>query len=184
MAATTPYVALFRGINVGKAKRVAMADLRRMIEGLGYTGVRTLLNSGNAVFFGPAGRAADASARIEQGLAKACGVVSRVLVLDGPALRTILAENPYGEVPDPPKLLVLVLFDAGDVKKLEPLRNRDWSPQRLEVGSRAAYLWCPQGISAGPLADEAMKALAQAATGRNWATLRKLEAMLKTEPGG
>lgn len=40
-------VALIRGINVGKAKRVAMADLRALVEGLGYSNVRTLLNSGN-----------------------------------------------------------------------------------------------------------------------------------------
>ena len=49
------YVALFRGINVGKAKRIAMADLRALLEKLGYTDVRTLLNSGNAVFTGRAG---------------------------------------------------------------------------------------------------------------------------------
>ena len=38
------YVALFRGINVGKAKRIAMADLRTLLEKLGYTGVKTLLS--------------------------------------------------------------------------------------------------------------------------------------------
>ena len=48
------YVALFRGINVGKAKRIAMADLRTLLDKLGYTDVRTLLNSGNAVFTGGA----------------------------------------------------------------------------------------------------------------------------------
>lgn len=36
-------VALLRGINIGTAKRVAMADLRALVEGLGYTDVRTLL---------------------------------------------------------------------------------------------------------------------------------------------
>ena len=46
------YVALFRGINVGKAKRVAMADLRELLGELGYSEVATLLNSGNAVFTG------------------------------------------------------------------------------------------------------------------------------------
>lgn len=44
------YVALLRGINVGRVKRLAMADLRALIEGLGYGDVRTLLNSGNVVF--------------------------------------------------------------------------------------------------------------------------------------
>ena len=45
----TTHIALIRGINVGTAKRVAMGDLREMLSGLGYSDVRTLLNSGNAV---------------------------------------------------------------------------------------------------------------------------------------
>jgi len=44
------HVALIRGINVGKAKRVAMADLRALLVELGYGEPRTLLNSGNVVF--------------------------------------------------------------------------------------------------------------------------------------
>ena len=47
------FVALLRGVNVGKAKRVPMTDLRARLSGLGYTGVTTLLNSGNAVFRAP-----------------------------------------------------------------------------------------------------------------------------------
>ena len=48
------HVALLRGINVGKAKRIAMADLKTLMERLGYREVRTLLNSGNVVFTAPA----------------------------------------------------------------------------------------------------------------------------------
>ena len=47
---TGRHVALIRGINVGHAKRVAMADLRKLFEDLGYREVRTLGNSGNVVF--------------------------------------------------------------------------------------------------------------------------------------
>ncbi|MDQ6931759.1 MAG: DUF1697 domain-containing protein [Candidatus Eremiobacteraeota bacterium] len=39
-------IALIRGITVGRAKRVGMADLRLLFEALGYRGVQTLLNSG------------------------------------------------------------------------------------------------------------------------------------------
>ena len=46
----TKHVAFIRGINVGKARRVAMADLKMVLEGLGYGEVVTLLNSGNVVF--------------------------------------------------------------------------------------------------------------------------------------
>ena len=47
---TTTLIALIRGINVGPSKRVAMGDLRELLTGLGYTDVRTHLQSGNAVF--------------------------------------------------------------------------------------------------------------------------------------
>ncbi len=68
------YVALFRGINVGKAKRIAMADLRALLESLGYTDVKTLLNSGNAVFTGRAGAPDKHAARIRAAVAKKLGV--------------------------------------------------------------------------------------------------------------
>jgi len=42
-------VALIRGINVGRAKRVAMAQLRSAVAAFGFGNVRTLLNSGNLV---------------------------------------------------------------------------------------------------------------------------------------
>src|SRR5260221_8591893 len=65
---------LIRGINVGTAKRVAMADLKIGIEAFGYTGVQTLLNSGNVVFTSPKDDAAKAAARIARLLAGPLGV--------------------------------------------------------------------------------------------------------------
>jgi uncharacterized protein (DUF1697 family) len=44
------YVALFRGINVGKSIQVPMKDLQQILENLQFTDVSTYLNSGNALF--------------------------------------------------------------------------------------------------------------------------------------
>jgi uncharacterized protein (DUF1697 family) len=44
------YVALFRGINVGKSIQVPMKDLQQTLENLQFTDVSTYLNSGNALF--------------------------------------------------------------------------------------------------------------------------------------
>ena len=44
------YVALLRGINVGKGARVPMKTLKNLLEGLGLSSVVTYLNSGNVVF--------------------------------------------------------------------------------------------------------------------------------------
>lgn len=44
------YIALLRGINVGGHHKVPMAELRSLLERLGFENVSTLLNSGNVVF--------------------------------------------------------------------------------------------------------------------------------------
>ena len=80
MTAATRYVALLRGINVGKAKRVAMADLREVIESLGYTNARTLLNSGNAVFESSRALRKNAAEELREALVKKTGVSSRFIL--------------------------------------------------------------------------------------------------------
>lgn len=174
------YVALLRGINVGRAKRVAMADLRALVEGLGYGDVRTLLNSGNVAFSAPRATKADVAAgRIERALAEQVGVASRVTVLTGEELAAAVAENPLGHVAtDPSRLLVAVLARPDERARLEALTTRRWDPDVLAVGTRVAYLWCPSGLLDSPLATALGKALGDAVTTRNWATITKLHAVV------
>lgn len=171
-------VALIRGINVGRAKRVAMADLRALVEGLGYGDVRTLLNSGNVVFDAPVADPGDAAARIEAAMAGRLGVGARVTVLAASELAAAVADNPLREVADDPsRLLVTVLSNPEDRTRLEPLTRQDWTPERLAVGDRVAYLWCPRGILLSRLPGAVGRLLGDAATTRNWATLTKLHAL-------
>ena len=44
------FVALLRGINVGKSIQFPMKQLKILLESLGYSNVITYLNSGNALF--------------------------------------------------------------------------------------------------------------------------------------
>ena len=44
------YVALLRGINVGGKNIVEMARLKQAFEELGFTSVKTYINSGNVIF--------------------------------------------------------------------------------------------------------------------------------------
>jgi uncharacterized protein (DUF1697 family) len=174
------HVALLRGINVGRAKRVAMAELRALVEGLGYRGVRTLLNSGNVVFTAPRVAAAAAAARIEKTLAEGLGVASRVTVLTAAELAAAVTGNPLvTDGRDPSRLLVSVLSDPTDRRKLEPLTDEDWTPEALALGPRVAYLWCPEGSLASRAAEAVGRALRDAVTTRNWATMTKLDALLR-----
>lgn len=46
----TAYVALLRGVNVGRHGRIDMPGLKRAFEALGCEDVRTYINSGNVLF--------------------------------------------------------------------------------------------------------------------------------------
>jgi uncharacterized protein (DUF1697 family) len=174
------HVALLRGINVGRAKRVAMAELRALVEGLGYRGVRTLLNSGNVVFTAPRTTPAAAAARIEAALAERLGIASRVTALAAEELAAAVAGNPLvtGDR-DPSRLLVAVLADPEGLRLLAPLTEEDWHPEALALGTRVAYLWCPAGVLESRLPNAIGRALGDAVTTRNWATMTKLDALLK-----
>jgi uncharacterized protein (DUF1697 family) len=172
------HVALLRGINVGHAKRVAMADLRALVADLGYLEVRTLLNSGNVVFTVPRGARGDPAGRIEKAIAAELGVVSRVTVLTAAELAAIVRANPLRKVAhDPSRLLVTVLARPTDRARLVPLSKRSWAPEALALGARAAYLWCPPGLLKSPLGGAVGRELGDAATSRNWATITKLHAL-------
>lgn len=171
-------IALLRGINVGKAKRVPMAELKRVVTHLGFGDVRTLLNSGNVVFSVPPTHRGDPAAQIAAAVATELGVTARVVVLTAAEWRAAMAELPYAEVADPSRLLVMFPCEAGTLAALEPLQGTDWSPAELHVGRHAAFVWCPDGILQTKLPDAVMAALRQGATGRNWATVDKLGAML------
>jgi uncharacterized protein (DUF1697 family) len=173
-------IALIRGINVGRAKRVAMADLRALVEDLGYSDVSTLLNSGNVVFSTPRATAGDAAARLEKAMRQRLGVSARVTVLTAAELAAIVTENPLLDVANnPSRLLVAVLRNPADRRKLEPLTKQDWAPELLAIGTRVAYLWSPDGVLASRLAEAVNRLLGDAVTARNWATTLKLYALAK-----
>ena len=174
----TTHVALLRGINVGKAKRIAMADLRALIADLGYSDVHTLLNSGNVVLRAPDTTSDEVATRIEAALPARLGVASRITVLDAGELAAIVADNPLAAVAtDPTRLLIAVLSRASDRVRLEPLRDRDWGGEALALGPRVAYMWCPDGLLASRIPEAVGRALGDAVTTRNWATITKLNAL-------
>ncbi len=168
-------VALLRGVNVGTAKRVAMADLRAVVESLGYRDVRTLLDSGNVVFTVTRKNAGRVGARIEEALAEQLGVTTRVMVLRGDEVAQVLRENPLRSVADnPSRLLLLVLHDEATRPRLAPLLEQRWSPEALALGERVAYLWCANGILDSRLWAAVERVVGDAGTARNLATLTKL----------
>lgn len=168
------YVALLRGINVGHAKRVAMADLRDVFTEFGYEDVKTLLNSGNVVF--TASRK-PSTAKIEQAVLDATGVASRVTVITGDDLGAAVRDCPL-TVDDDKRFGLAVFASTADAQRLRPLADRDWSPEALAVGERVAYISCPEGFRASAVSDAIAEQVGDRVTTRNWATVQKILAAL------
>lgn len=172
------YIALLRGVNVGKAKRVAMADLRKLVADLGYTNVRTVLNSGNVVFSGPAKPPQSVAGAIEEALVLRLGVAARTLVLDGDELSAIVASNPLlDRAHDHARLLVFILANAEAREAIVALCGQDWAPGAVALGERAAYIWCPEGVLESKAVAALGKQLGDRVTSRNWATILRLHAL-------
>jgi len=173
------HVALLRGINVGKAKRIAMADLRALVESLGYRDVRTLLNSGNIVFVATAAKARNATVRIAEALTAQLGVSARVTTLGAQELCHIIDHNPFVHLmTDPSRMMVSVLAEQEHRAKLEQVAAGSWGDDQIALGDRVAYVWCANGILESAVYKHVDKALRDAVTTRNWATMLKLRTMV------
>ncbi len=173
------YVALLRGINVGKAKRVAMADLRAAIESLGYGDVRTLLNSGNAVFTSKRALKPAAAEELRAALLKKTGVSSRFTLRSAEELRATMEANPLVKVAtDHTRLFAAFVTVANDMKLVKPLAAQQWKPEAIALGPAVVYVWCPNGLLESRASVAVGKALGDGVTVRNWATVLKIQALV------
>jgi uncharacterized protein (DUF1697 family) len=172
------FIALLRGVNVGKAKRVPMADLRNMLARLGYSDIGTLLNSGNAVFRAPGTSAAKHALAISAAIAERLGFEVPVIVKSAQDLAAIVAANPWAEAAaDPSKLMVAFMQDVQGLAALQGIEALVTPPEVFAVGEQAAYLYCANGILESRAAEALLGKVGKAATTRNWATTLKLLAL-------
>lgn len=182
--ALTTFIVLLRGVNVGGANRVPMAELRALLLGLGYADVATLLASGNAVFRRAGGAPERLAADIAAALVQALGVRVPVIVKSAEELAAIVASNPFAATaPDPSRLLVAFAPDAAALAGLAAVAPLVAPTEQFLHGRHAAYLHCPDGILKSKAGEALLGRLGRAATTRNWATVQKLHALAAAASG-
>ena len=168
------YVALLRGINVGPSSRIGMADLRALFEELGYTEVRTILQSGNVIF---SSAKAPVIAKLEKSIVDRFDYSSRVIVVSAERFREIVDDNPLLELAADPSKMVITFTEGIDVDAPRP-SDAELAPERLIFGEGAMYQWFPDGILKSRLSPHFYKALGGTVTGRNLRTSEKILAAL------
>jgi uncharacterized protein (DUF1697 family) len=172
-------IALIRGINVGPSKRVAMADLRDLLAGLGYSDIRTHLQSGNSVF-STGTKPAAVAAEIEEALADTVGVRASVVVRTGPQLTAAMAADPLPDIADNGSRHFLGFLSAApDPAKVAAIPElgdaADTAPDVVRLVGDHLYLWCPNGILKATFSKvDWDRELGVVVTMRNWNTATKL----------
>lgn len=179
---TPNFVVLLRGVNVGKGNRVPMAAFRALLEAQGFTEVRTLLNSGNAVFRS-VGRSASVHAKaIRLALQERLGLSIHVVVKSSSDFHAVVAENTLAPAADQhSRFLVAFAQDQAAIEALSALRQSVQAPERLLIGRHAAYLDCARGILESEAASALLGRAGRAVTTRNWGTTLKLATLLRGE---
>ncbi|MBU6532482.1 DUF1697 domain-containing protein [Streptomyces sp. NPDC057245] len=175
---TKTYAALLRGINVGGARKLPMADLRALLEELGHGGVRTHLQSGQAVFASAHGDEESLAAELRQAIEQRFGFPVDVLVRDHAYLRAVAENCPFPAADLEPKQLHVTYFSGPvDEERFAPVDRAAFLPEDFRLGDRALYLYAPNGLGRSGLADALSRPRVNkglTATTRNWNTVTKL----------
>ncbi|HYE44698.1 MAG TPA: DUF1697 domain-containing protein [Caulobacter sp.] len=173
------FIALLRAINVGGTGKVAIADLRKLVEAEGFTDVKSYIASGNLVFEG-AGKATDLEARLEAAAAKTLGLKADWILRTPAEWRALIEASPFPDFAkaSPSKYLVTVFKTQPDPKRLAEVEAIATLGEEMKLVGRALYICFPEGAGKSKLAGAAIeKRLGARGTARNWNTVLKLAEM-------
>lgn len=174
------HIALLRGINVGGHNLVAMADLRELLAGLGFTEARSLLQSGNLVFQSDQLTGAALEKLLEEETAQRLEVTADYIVRSAAEWAKVVARNPFPKEAKnaPSHLVVMFLKDAPPAQNVVALQTASKGPENFRCDGKHLYVVYPEGIGRSKLSGLLIEQkLGTRGTGRNWNTVRKLAAL-------
>ncbi|MFE0517067.1 DUF1697 domain-containing protein [Streptomyces sp. NPDC058964] len=174
----TKYAALLRGINVGGSKKLPMAELRQLMEGLGHDGVRTYLQSGQAVFATGRGDEDSLAEELAKAVEARFGFTVDVIVRDHAYLRAVADSCPFPAAELEARQLHVTYFSAPvTADRFAGIDPAAHLPEAFRLGDRALYLYAPEGLGRSRLAEALSRprvGKGLIATTRNWNTVLKL----------
>jgi uncharacterized protein (DUF1697 family) len=176
------FVALMRGINMGSARKLPMADLRALCVRLGLERPQTYIQSGNLLIDARGDKTA-LRRLLEKELAARFGFVVDVIVRTGAEWEGHVAANPFaGDAKALPNMVHLYLprdpLMSGAAKALD---QRAQSGERVGVAGGALWIdYGANGVARSKLSPVLIaKACGSPATGRNWNSVLKISKMIK-----
>ncbi len=180
------YVALLRAVNLGPHNKVAMADLRAMMEQLGFEEPKTLLQSGNLVFRAAKTDGPKLEVRLRRETAKRLGLDTEFFVRDEREWGALVAANPFPDEAraDPSHLLVVCCEAVLRLDAVAAPQAAIAGRERVKAVGKQAYIVYPDGIGTSKVTNALLeRKLGCRGTGRNWNTVIKLARALSGDAG-
>lgn len=175
------YVGLLRGINVGGANLIRMADLRGWLEDGGLTDVGTYIQSGNVLFSSRDTANARIAAAVEALIGRGSGLTVRVVVRSHEQLRDIVALAPAGFGASPARYRYDVIFLKEPLTAPAAMRSIRLKEGVDEAHTGRGVLYFARLVAKAPQSQLSRLASIpeyQRMTIRNWNTTTRLLAML------
>ena len=173
----TTYIGVLRAINLGAYNKIAMGDLRVMLETLGFEDPKTLLLSGNIIFKTGTGSSAKLESMLEAASTKHLKVTTDYFVRTAKEWQAIVDENPFKKEAkgDPGHLLMMCLRDAPMPAQVKALQESITGREMVKAKGRHSYFVYPDGVGRSKLTIQKIeKALGTRGTARTWNTVLQL----------
>jgi uncharacterized protein (DUF1697 family) len=161
-----------------------MEDLRKCFAGLGFTNVKTYVQSGNIVFEAGNHSVASLADKIGKRIFRDFGFSVSVLVKTSEELERIVRDNPLLKETniDPSKLHVTFLSAPAPEISENTLQPLAVARERFRISRSEIYLYCPNGYGKTKLSNNAIeRKLGLAATTRNWRSVNALLALAASD---
>lgn len=165
------YAAFLRGVSPMNAR---MPELQKAFEAAGFTGVKTLLSSGNVVFSAPAASEAALQRKAEEAMARRLGQAFLTIVRPIEALRAMIESDPFRDFRLEPGSKRIVTFLRGTPKASVELPVELEGARILALKDRevfSAYVASPKGPVFMTLIE---KTFGKNVTTRTWDTVAKV----------
>lgn len=168
---------MLRGINVSGQKKILMKDLAAMYESLGFSSVRTYIQSGNVIFEDNSKDTATLEAKIKVGIEKAFGYDVTVMVRTPEYFRDVIESNPLPQA-ETKRLYVTFMDGAPGDEVPSQIEAGKATGDELVIDGDKLYFACPDGYGNSKLSNTFIERhLKVAATTRNWNSVNKLYEM-------
>ena len=174
----TNKIALLRGINVGGRRKILMADLRELLAGIGFTDVKTYIQSGN-VFFNLTDKMSDIEIAdaIEKLISDNYGFDVPVVVRSVEEIQQSIKDNPFytGEEEDITHLHLTFLKEKPTEENQSKTEEYNYEPDKFIIKDKDVFLSCHGKYHKSKLTNTFFeKKLKVSTTTRNWKTVLKL----------